>query len=154
MNRSTRTALVVALALTLTSCSAQASAPAPGPVADPSSPPASTPASPPALSEQDAAALATLAQVAGPTSNVDPAAISSTECWLPSEHLVDDPTVSATTWRVLCRAHYTDASGERYQDATCVGDFAAVPMLDHCYRWAYYTGMPMFEDFPAVVSGS
>ena len=61
--------------------------------------------------------------------------------------------MSDTTWRVLCRAHYTDSSGDRYQDATCVGDFDAVPMLDHCYRWAYYTGMPRFEDFPGVPAG-
>ena len=107
----------------------------------------------PALSDDDAAALATLAEVAGPTSNVDPATITRTECWLPSEHLVDDPSVSATTWKVLCRTHYVDDSGDRYQDATCVGDFALKPMLDHCYRWAYYTGMPHFEDFPGVDAG-
>jgi hypothetical protein len=107
----------------------------------------------PALSEQDAEALATLAEVAGPTSDVDPDAITRTECWLPSDHLIDDPAVSDTSWRVLCRAHYTDDSGERYQDATCVGDFALDPMLDHCYRWAFYTGMPMFEDEPAVRAG-
>lgn len=138
MNRFTRITFVVALALTLGACT------------NPSGgvePPATEPAS---VSPQDATALATLAQVAGPTSNVDPAVITSTECWLPSDHLVDDPSVSATTWRVLCRAHYTDDSGDRYQDATCVGDFALEPMLDHCYRWAYYTGMPHFEDFPAV----
>jgi hypothetical protein len=68
----------------------------------------------PALSEQDAEALATLAEVAGPTSDVDPDAITSTECWLPSDHPIDDPAVSDTSWRVLCRAHYTDDSGERY----------------------------------------
>lgn len=129
MKRWTPTVLFAALALTLTSC-----------------------AGAPALSQQDAQALETLAQVAGPTSNVDPAAITSTECWLPSDHLIDDETVSATTWRVLCRAHYTDSSGERYQDATCVGDFEAQPMLDHCYRWAYYSGMPRFEDFPGVTA--
>lgn len=129
MKRWTPVALFVALALALSACT-----------------------SAPALSQQDAEALATLAEVAGPTSNVDPAAITSTECWLPSDHLVDDETVSPTTWRVLCRAHYTDSSGERYQDATCVGDFAAEPMLDHCYRWAYYSGMPLFEDYPGVTA--
>ncbi|WP_291054001.1 hypothetical protein [Herbiconiux sp.] len=129
MKRWTPTVLFAALALALTSC-----------------------AGAPALSQQDAEALETLAQVAGPTSNVDPAAITSTECWLPSDHLIDDESVSDTTWRVLCRAHYTDSSGERYQDATCVGDFDAQPMLDHCYRWAYYSGMPSFEDFPGVTA--
>ncbi|QJU54746.1 hypothetical protein SCB71_16750 [Herbiconiux sp. KACC 21604] len=107
----------------------------------------------PALTDDDAAALATLAEVAGPTSNVDPATITRTECWLPSEHLIDDPSVSSTTWKVLCRTHYVDDSGDRYQDATCVGDFALTPMLDHCYRWAFYTGMPHFEDFPGVEAG-
>lgn len=103
-----------------------------------------------ALSEQDAEALKTLNEVAGPTSNVNPASITRTECWLPSAHLVDDESVSDTTWRVLCRTHYVDSSGDRYQDATCVGDFAITPMIDHCYRWAYYTGMPRYEDSPGV----
>ena len=129
MKRWTPVALFVALTLALTSC-----------------------ANPPALSQEDARALETLAQVAGPTSNVDPAAITSTECWLPSEHLVEDETVSPTTWRVLCRTHYADSTGERYQDATCVGDFAMEPMLDHCYRWAYYSGMPLFEDHPGITA--
>lgn len=119
-------ALVAATAMLLTSCGASP------------------------VSEEDAIALHTLDEVAGPTSNVDPASITGTECWLPSAHLIDDETVSDTTWRVLCRAHYVDATGDRYQDATCVGDFAVVPMIDHCYRWAYYTGMPRFEDFPGV----
>jgi hypothetical protein len=107
----------------------------------------------PALSDQDAAALDTLAQVAGPTSNVDPAAITSTECWLPSEHLIQDETLDGTTWKVLCRVHYTDKTGDRYQDTTCIGDFAAEPMIDHCYRWAHYDFAPEFEDFPAVKAG-
>ncbi|MEF2976237.1 hypothetical protein [Subtercola sp. YIM 133946] len=134
MKRRTPMALVVALALALTACSGSP---------EPSSP----------LSSEDAAALKTLGQVAGPTSNVDPAEITGTECWLPSDHLVVDETVSATTWRVLCRTHYVDSTGDRYQDATCVGDFDAQPMLDHCYRWAYYTGTPRFEDAPAVAAG-
>jgi hypothetical protein len=130
VTRVARIALAAALLSSLTSCAAAAP-----------------------VSDRDAAALATLAAVAGPTSNVDPAAIDRTECWLPSDHLIDDETVNDTTWRVLCRAHYQDDSGDRYQDATCVGDFAADPMIEHCYRWAYYTGMPQFEDFPAVDAG-
>ena len=106
------------------------------------------------LSERDSAALATLAEVAGPTSDVKADRISSTECWLPSAHAIEDPTVDSDTfWRVLCRVHYTDASGERYQDATCIGDFASDPMLDHCYRWAHYDFAPGFDDFPAVEAG-
>jgi hypothetical protein len=130
MNRTATSALLAALALTLTACAAT-----------------------PTVSERDAAALADLAAVAGPTSNVDPASITRTECWLPSAHLVDDDSVSDTTFKVLCRAHYTDASGDRYQDATCVGDFADDPVLDHCYRWAPYTGEPVFDDYPAVPAG-
>ena len=105
------------------------------------------------VSEKDTIALTTLSQVAGPTSNVDPTSITGTACWLPSDHLIQDETVNDTTWNVLCRTYYTDSSGERYQDATCIGDFAADPMIEHCYRWTYYTGMPLFEDFPAVSAG-
>jgi hypothetical protein len=105
------------------------------------------------LSDRDAAALTTLAAVAGPTSNVPADAITSTECWLPSDHLVDDPSVADTVWKVLCRVHYTDDSGDRYQDATCIGDFALQPQLDHCYRWAHYDFAPTFPEFPAVAAG-
>ncbi|PPL20080.1 hypothetical protein [Microterricola pindariensis] len=109
--------------------------------------------SPPPLSAQDSAALETLAAVAGPTSNVSAHRISSTECWLPSTHAIEDAAVdSSTLWRVICRVHYTDETGERYQDATCIGDFALEPMLDHCYRWAHYDFAPAFEDFPAVTA--
>lgn len=130
MKRCTTTLLAAVLATILVGCSNQ-----------------------PALSPPDAAALETLAQIVGPTSDVDPATITSTECWLPSEHLLKEESVSTTTWRILCRAHYTDSNGGRYQDATCVGDFDAEPMLDHCYRWVYYTGMPRFEDHPGVKAG-
>ena len=106
------------------------------------------------VSDQDRAALDTLAEVAGPTSGVEVDLIDSTECWLPSDHLVDDPAVSGTTWRVLCRVHWHELDGEkRYQDTTCIGDFAAEPMIDHCYRWAYYDLMPVYEDAPGVPAG-
>jgi hypothetical protein len=49
-------------------------------------------------------------------------------------------------WRVMCRVHYTDDSGERYKDTTCIGDFSADPMLDHCYRWTHYDFAEAFED--------
>ena len=58
MNRSTRIALGALLILSLSSCAGPGAAP---------------------VSDEDAAALATLAEVAGPTSNVDPAAITRTE---------------------------------------------------------------------------
>ncbi|CAN5369522.1 hypothetical protein BH11ACT5_BH11ACT5_03810 [soil metagenome] len=103
------------------------------------------------ISDEDRAALDTLATIAGPTSGVDVDLIDSTECWLPSDHLIDDPTVNDTTWRVLCRVHWHELDGEkRYQDTTCVGDFAADPMIDHCYRWVYYDMMPAYEDAPGV----
>lgn len=106
------------------------------------------------LSEQDRTALRTLAEVAGPTSGVDAATVDRTECWLPSAHLLDDPSATPTTWRVMCRVHWTQPDGAaRYQDTTCIGDFAATPMLDHCYRWAYYDLMPVFEDYPGVDAG-
>jgi len=110
-------------------------------------------AAPAPLSEEDTVALTTLADVAGPTSNVDADRIESTECWLPSEHPVTDPAIdSDTLWRVMCRVHYTDDSGDRYQDATCIGDFSTDPMIDHCYRYAYYDFAPKFEDFPGVTA--
>jgi hypothetical protein len=106
------------------------------------------------LSAQDAAALGLLSEVAGPTSDVQPDSITGTECWLPSEHLIGDEDIdSATLWRVLCRVHYTDSTGERYQDTTCIGDFGTDPMLDHCYRWTHYDFAEQFSDFPAVRTG-
>lgn len=103
------------------------------------------------LSEQDAEALTVLSEVAGPTSGVDRERITGTECWLPSDHRIEDESVdSETLWRVLCRIHYRDATGDRYQDTTCIGDFAADPMLDHCYRWTHYDFGERFEDHPGV----
>lgn len=105
----------------------------------------------PDLSPEDRAALALLGEIAGPTSGVDAERVDATECWLPSAHLVDDPGATPTTWRVLCRVHWTASDGAgRAQDTTCIGDFAAEPMLEHCYRWTHYDLMPRFEDEPAV----
>lgn len=106
------------------------------------------------VSEADRAALARLAEVAGPTSGVATERITATNCWLPSNHLLDDPSVSATTWKVLCRVDWTAEGGEaRFQDTTCIGDFAAEPMLDRCYRWTHYDQMPAFDDEPSVRTG-
>lgn len=107
----------------------------------------------PALSERDTSALARLDAVAGPTSGVDADATTSTECWLPSEHMIEEGVDSDTMWRVLCRVHYRTATSERYQDTTCIGDFAAEPMLDRCYRWTHYDFAPLFEDHPGVAAG-
>lgn len=99
--------------------------------------------------------MAQLAGVAGPTSGVDAARVTGTECWLPSEHLIDSAEVADTTWKVLCRVHWKEADGAvRHQDTTCIGDFAADPMLERCYRWTHYDLMPVFEDHPAVEADS
>lgn len=106
------------------------------------------------VSDDDRAALDRLAEVAGPTSGVEPALIDRTECWLPSDNLIDDPSVNDTTWRVLCRVFWQEPGGQkRYQDTTCIGDFSANPMLDACYRWTYYDLMPVYEDEPGVLAG-
>ena len=104
-------------------------------------------------SDLDSIALATLAKVAGPTSNVPIDQIEFTECWLPSDHMIRDPeNGDAPLWRVMCRVHHADDSGDRYQDTTCVGDFSRDPMLDHCYRWTYYDLMPRFEDHAGTIA--
>ncbi|MEU4013902.1 hypothetical protein AB0E56_01435 [Microbacterium sp. NPDC028030] len=107
----------------------------------------------PALSERDAAALAQLDAIAGPTSGVAAEATTGTECWLPSAHALEEGVDSDTAWRVLCRVHYTSPTGDRYQDTTCIGDFASDPMLDHCYRWTHYDFAEVFEDHPGVSTG-
>jgi hypothetical protein len=109
----------------------------------------------PVLSDRDRDALALLDRVAASTSGVDPATVDRTECWVPSANPVEAPGAAATAWRVLCRVHWIeqDTGAERYQDTTCIGDFAADPMLDHCYRWTYYDLMPVFEDRDAVDAG-
>lgn len=107
----------------------------------------------PQLTDRDAAALEHLAAVAGPTSGVDADAVERTECWLPSEHPLTEGVESKTAWKVLCRVHYSDESGARYQDTTCIGDFETEPMLDHCYRWTHYDFADAFEDHPGVTAG-
>ena len=109
----------------------------------------------PDISAADREALDDLAAVAGPTSDVSADAVTDTECWLPSEHPVEDAgeEASDSLWRVICRVHYEDATGDRYKDTTCLGDFALDPMLERCYRWTHYDFAPRFEDHPAVDAG-
>jgi hypothetical protein len=104
------------------------------------------------LSPDDANALAQLAEVAPRTSTIDPDLADWTECWLPSAHVIPAKEVgNATTWKVICRIHWHEAdSTSRYQDTTCIGDFAKEPMLDHCYRWVHYDYEPEFDDHPGV----
>lgn len=109
----------------------------------------------PSLSSDDRAALETLAVVAATTSTVDPELVDETECWVPSEHLGPvEETGNETTWKVLCRVHWTQSDGaERHQDTTCIGDFARDPMLENCYRWTYYDLGPAYEDHRGVIAG-
>ena len=79
--------------------------------------------------------------------------VEGTECWTPSEHLIDDPaSAPASVWRVLCRVHYRLADTARYTDVVCIGDFDKQPMLDHCYIWKPHLGNPTFEDGPKLAS--
>jgi hypothetical protein len=153
MTRSPRrmaAAVIVALLLALSACAAPAARPAPSPASV--TPVPSAPAAPLDLSPEDAAAMAQLADVAPRTSTIDPALADWTECWLPSDSLIPaDQVGNATTWKVICRIHWHQKDGTaRYQDTNCIGDFAAQPMLDHCYRWVYYDFEPRFEDHPGV----
>jgi len=73
--------------------------------------------------------------------------VVSTACWTPSEHLFNDATVATPgTWKVLCRVYYDIKGKQRFQDATCIGDFDATPMLDHCYVWEYYSYEARFAE--------
>ncbi|MFC5500738.1 hypothetical protein ACFPJ4_00635 [Lysinimonas soli] len=104
---------------------------------------------------QDAAAFAALERVAPTALKLEGGTVTSTACWTPSEHLFNDPTVaSAGTWKVICRVYYTLKGTSRYQDATCIGDFAATPMLDHCYVWEYYSYEARFSDGDRLASAA
>lgn len=88
------------------------------------------------------AALEQLRHAAATSAAVD-GTVSAVDCWTPSQHLVKG---HVGIFSVLCRVHYTQADAARYKDMTCIGDFFAEPMLTHCYRWAYYSAEPRFED--------
>lgn len=102
---------------------------------------------------QDAATFRQLAAVAPRALKLEGGTVSSVACWTPSQHLFDDPAVATPgTWKVLCRVFYDLRGQKRYQDATCIGDFDATPMLDHCYVWEYYSYEPRFEDGDRLAS--
>jgi hypothetical protein len=106
-----------------------------------------------ATSPADTAAFAVLAEVAPTSLILEGGTVTSTACWTPSEHLFQDESIAtATTWKVLCRVYYTLAGHDRFQDTTCIGDFELSPMLDHCYRWAYYNGEARFTDGDRLAS--
>lgn len=101
----------------------------------------------------DSAAFAILDTVAPAALKLEGGTVTSTACWTPSEHLFNDPSVAtAGTWKVLCRVYYTLEGASRFQDATCIGDFDATPMLDHCYVWEYYTYEARFSDGDRLAS--
>ena len=95
------------------------------------------------LTDDDRRALGELAVIAPADSEVE-GAVGQVECWQPSASLVDEQH-----FRVLCRVHYEQVGESRYRDMICIGELEREPVADHCYRWAYYTDMPVFEDRPA-----
>lgn len=71
--------------------------------------------------------------------------VGEVECWDLEAHIIDaaaDPTV----FRVLCRVHYDQAGTARWRDMTCIGDLDRRPVLEYCYPWLPYDGVPTFED--------
>lgn len=131
-------ALGAAAALAMTACAGSAAT-----AADPVPP---TPA--------DARAIVQLADIAPRTAEID-APSTGTDCWAPSDSLLARPDADAYTgFRVLCRVHFVEAGTDRYRDMICIGDLAENPVADHCYRWAYYTDVPEFEDQKAYAAPS
>ena len=102
----------------------------------------------PELPQGDQRVIDELAAIAPPDSGLE-ADVTDVECWQPSEHVID-----GSTFRVLCRLHYEEAGNERYRDMICIGDAEREPVSDYCYRWAYYTDMPKYEDWPGFFAQS
>lgn len=126
-------ATIAVAMLALTGC-AQGAGPAPSPNPD------------------DGRALAQLADIAPAGAEIE-GDVTATECWSPSDHLLSAADGgSGSTFRVLCRVHYEAARAERYRDMICIGDLDTDPVADHCYRWAYYTDMPKYEDAPGYAA--
>lgn len=71
--------------------------------------------------------------------------IGEVDCWNLGQHIVDaqkDPDV----FRVICRVHYDQQGTARWRDMTCIGDLEGRPVLEYCYPWLPYDGVPTFED--------
>lgn len=92
------------------------------------------------LSDNDRRVLAQLTEIAPQNSEID-GETTDVECWKPSESMLDDET-----FRVICRVHYDQAGTERYRDMICIGKLSSDPVTDYCYRWAFYSDMPVYED--------
>lgn len=92
---------------------------------------------------EDARIIAQLAEIAPRDSGIEgaPSAVTATECWKPSENMLD-----AETFRVLCRLHFEEADTDRYRDMICIGNVTEDPVTEYCYPWAYYSEMPKYED--------
>jgi len=102
----------------------------------------------------DARAIVQLADIAPRTAEID-GPPTGTDCWAPSDSPLERTDAGGDTgFRVLCRVHFVEAGTDRYRDMICIGDLAENPVADHCYRWAYYTGMPEFEDQKAYAAPS
>jgi hypothetical protein len=135
----------LAAAATLVGCSVQPPAASSSPAAESASP---TPIPTNVVVEpQDSDAFVQLAKVAPTSLKLEGGTVRGTTCWTPSQHLFNNPSVAtAGTWKVLCRVYYDLKGTDRYQDATCIGDFDKTPMLDHCYVWEYYSGEAKYAD--------
>lgn len=100
------------------------------------------------ISQGDQRAIGQLAQIATRDAGVEAEAhASEVECWLPSQHALDEGG-----FRVICRVYFDEANTARYRDMICIGDVMSDPVADHCYQWAYYTEAPAFEDHRAFRS--
>ena len=99
-----------------------------------------------ALSAADEHALAQLSEIAPFSAELDDDA-SGTECWAPSTNLIPrSDGGTGDTFRVLCRVHFEEQGTDRFRDVICVGALASNAVTDHCYRWAYYTDAPSYDD--------
>lgn len=114
----------------------------------PGTPPVAEPRA--SLAPRDVAALKELSPAASGSAAVD-GTVSGVDCWTPSQHLVKG-SEHLGIFSVLCRVHYVQDGTPRYKDMTCIGNFFATPMLTHCYRWAYYSAEPRFEDGARLAS--
>lgn len=103
-----------------------------------------------ATTGRDAAALAQLGTIAVSSADVE-GQVTGVDCWTPSEHLVGG-SAPISVFSVLCRVRYELDSVKRYKDMRCIGDFEKTPMLTSCYRWAYHSLQPRFEDGDALAS--
>lgn len=94
------------------------------------------------------ASIAAAAERAADLAATDSAGV--TECWSPAKHAINS---GGSEFRILCRVHFEQAGADRYRDVICVGDRDLAEPVSECYRWAYYTGTPRFEDAEAWTLG-